>query len=188
MLYEVKSKQTLAFTFFIPDKMKKLKFTLFSVFVFLFCQPSTILAQDYSTAIGLRGGPGYGLTIKQFTSSNKALEGIVSPLWEGFLLTGLYEKHAPLFKANRLNYYGGIGFHAGLWNYSRKNYNNNPWVSRYENQIVAGVDLILGLEYTFKELPFNVGVDWKPMLNLINDGSIWYKDIAVSLRFVPGNM
>ena len=168
--------------------MKKIKLSLFLFFILWLGINLQLSAQDYSTGIGLRGGPGYGVTIKHFTSSNKALEGIVSPLWDGFLLTGLYEKHAPLFKATRLKYYGGIGLHVGFWDYSRKNNRNNPWVFHDENEIVAGVDLILGMEYTFKVLPFNLGVDWKPMLNLINDGSIWYKDIAVSLRFIPGHM
>ncbi len=145
-------------------------------------------AQDYSTGIGLRGGPGYGVTIKHFTSPDKAVEGIISPLWEGIMVTALYEKHAPLFKASRLNYYGGIGFHGGYWDYSNKNFDNNPWVSRRHKEIIAGMDLILGIEYTFKALPFSIGADWKPMLNLINDGSLWYKDIAISLRFIPGNM
>lgn len=168
--------------------MKKNKILLPAIFCFLFLLSLQARAQDYRTGIGLRGGPGYGLTLKQFVSATHALEAIVSPRWEGYLITALYEKHALAFKANRLKYYGGAGGHVGFWNY-HSNYNsNNPWVGRNEKETVIGVDLVLGIEYTFTNLPFNIGVDWKPMLNLVNDGSFRADDIAFSLRFIPGNM
>lgn len=169
--------------------MKKLLFALPLIISFSLLINLQGQAQDYNTAIGLRGGPGYGLTIKQFVSEKAALEGIVSPLWDGFLITALYEKHGLLFrKVNRLRYYGGGGGHVGFWNYDSNFNSNNPWVNEKVNETVVGVDLIIGLEYTFKEFPFNIGVDWKPMLNLVNDGSIWFNDIAFSLRLVPGKI
>lgn len=168
--------------------MRKLKILLPALFCCFFLISLQAHAQDYRTGIGLRGGPGYGLTIKQFVSATHALEGIVSPRWEGYLITALYEKHAITFDVNRLKYYGGAGGHVGIWNYQNNYNSNNPWVRRNERQTVVGVDLILGIEYTFTNLPFNIGVDWKPMLNLYNDGSFRADDIAFSLRFIPGNM
>lgn len=145
-------------------------------------------AQDYKTGIGIRGGPGYGLTVKHFVSPESALEAIVSPLWGGFLFTGLYEKHARVFNAKGLNYYGGIGGHVGYWNYENNYQSNNPWFDNRQKNVVGGIDLVLGIEYTFSFIPFTAAVDWKPMLNLINDGSLWFDDVAFSLRFVPGNL
>lgn len=165
---------------------KKLIPAVSLLFLFLFSSP--LAAQDYKTGIGIRGGPGYGLTIKQFVGEKSALEGILSPLWGGFLFTGLYEKHARLFNAKGLNYYGGIGGHVGYWNYENNYRDNNPWFNRREKVVVGGIDLILGVEYTFSFIPFTAAVDWKPMLNLINDGSLWFDDIAFSLRFVPGHL
>ena len=145
-------------------------------------------AQDYKTGIGLRGGPGYGITIKHFTSNKSALEGIISPRWRGIMFTGLYEKHAVAFDLKRMKYYGGIGGHIGFYNYENQNSNNNPWFDSGDSHTVAGADLILGIEYTFSFIPFNIGVDWKPALNLWGDDSFWFHDVAFSLRFTPGNM
>ena len=149
------------------------------------------LAQNYKTGIGLRGGYVYGLTLKHFTNSNTAIEGIVSPRWQGVLVTGLYEKHATAFQIPQLQYYGGIGGHVGFWNgwrhHSHK-HDHHPWFDDHNSHTVVGADLILGLEYTFKEIPFSLGIDWKPGLNLIGHQGFWANDVAFSLRFLPGNM
>lgn len=174
--------------YFNSTFMNKLKIVILAVFSFFSLLTTEVEAQDYKTALGLRGGPGYGVTIKHFVSPAGALEGIVSPRWNGVVLTALYEKHAVAFDAKRLKYYGGGGAHVGLWNYRENRNSNNPWVNDYDNHTVVGVDLVLGIEYTFGFIPFTIGVDWKPMLNLINDGSIWFNDVAFSLRFIPGNI
>lgn len=168
--------------------MNNIKLLIPAVLIFFLVLSFDTMAQDYKTGLGLRGGPGYGISVKHFVGQAGALEGIVSPRWNGVLLTGLYEKHAVAFDAKGLKYFGGGGAHVGVYNYTNNRYNNNPWVNDRDNLTVIGVDLILGLEYTFSFIPFNIGVDWKPMLNLVNDGSIWFNDIAFSLRFIPGNM
>lgn len=145
-------------------------------------------AQPYKAGFGLRGGPGYGLTVKTFVNTQNALEFIVSPRWKGFIVTGLYEKHAPLFDSKRFTYFGGGGLHLGYWDYKDRFDANNPWFDERDTHLISGVDLVLGLEYTFTAIPFSLAVDWKPTLNLIGDSSIWYDDVAFSLRIIPGQM
>lgn len=164
--------------------------TLLLITLSVLLSVTQLLAQNYRTGIGLRGGYTYGLTVKHFVNSNSAVEGIISPRWEGVLITGLYEKHATAFQVQRLQYYGGIGAHVGLWNFDEHHHDHHPWFHHdkhrhdHDHHNVIGVDLILGLEYAFKEIPFSVGVDWKPGLNLIGHQGIWLEDVAFNLRFL----
>jgi hypothetical protein len=167
-------------------EMRKEQFIF--LFVVMFLASTASFAQNYRTGIGLRGGPGYGITVKHFVGDKSALEGIISPRWQGIMFTGMYQKHAVAFDAKRLQYYGGIGGHIGFYDYQNRNSNNNPWLGSGDSHTIAGADLILGIEYTFSFIPFNIGVDWKPSLNLWGDDSFWFNDVAFSLRFIPGNM
>lgn len=154
---------------------------------------SPLLAQNYKTGIGLRGGYVYGLTVKHFVDSKSAVEGIVSPRWNGVLITGLYEKHTTAFQVRQLQFYGGIGAHVGLWNFHDHDHDHHPWFDEDDHHhddhhSVVGADLILGLEYSFREIPFAVGIDWKPGLNLIGHQGIWAGDVAFNLRFLISNL
>lgn len=134
-------------------------------------------AQDYNTGIGLRGGWGSGLTIKHFIHGNRAVEGIFDSRWHGFSVTGLYEVHHQAFDVNRLNFYYGIGAHIGFW--------DGRYDSRFDegNNMIIGIDGILGLEYNFEEIPFNIGIDWKPAFNL-DDSGFWGDGGAISVRYI----
>ena len=166
--------------------MKNLKLTILLVLL----SATPLLAQNYKTGIGLRGGYVYGLTVKHFVDPNTAVEGILSPRWGGMLLTGLYEKHTIAFQVPQLQFYGGIGAHVGFWNgwNDHKHDRGHPWFDDRDSHTVVGADLILGLEYAFKEIPFSLGVDWKPGLNLIGHQGFWYGDVAFNLRFLISNM
>lgn len=155
--------------------MKKLMFVL--LIALFFGLKSN--AQDYNTGIGLRGGFGTGLTIKHFLHGNKAVEGIFDSRWHGFSVTGLYEIHTRAFDVDRLNFYYGIGGHIGFWDGRYYwNYDND------RNYTVIGIDGILGLEYNFKEIPFNIGVDWKPAFNLTDSSGFWGDGGAISIRYI----
>ena len=131
-------------------------------------------AQDYKTGIGLRGGWGYGLTVKHFISEKSALEGILSSRWSGFEITGLYEIHNRAFDVDRLNWYFGGGAHVGFYG------NNYPG----GNVTVVGIDGILGLEYNFKEVPINLSLDWKPAFNFIGYSHFFGDGGAFSIRYI----
>jgi hypothetical protein len=155
--------------------MKKLMFIL--LIALFFGLKSN--AQDYNTGIGLRGGFGTGLTIKHFLHGNKAVEGIFDSRWHGFSVTGLYEVHTRAFDVDRLNFYYGIGGHIGFWD-GQYYWNHND----DRNYTVIGIDGILGLEYNFKEIPFNIGVDWKPAFNLTDSSGFWGDGGAISIRYI----
>ncbi|GAB1405423.1 hypothetical protein MASR1M74_26040 [Lentimicrobium sp.] len=138
-------------------------------------------AQNYSTALGARVGFFNGLTIKHFVSADNAIEGIAAFRWNGFILTGLYEWQKPIKGAPGLDYEVGIGGHVGFWD--RHHYYWYDDDDPDDNITVAGLDFILGLEYTFKEVPFNLALDWKPAFNFIGDHHWWGDGVALSIRF-----
>ena len=163
-------------------------------------------ASGYSTGIGLRGG-GYssGLTIKHFLSGKNgvAIEGLLTTEYQarGGRLTVLGEKHVGIPDVKGLQFYYGAGFHAGAYQgryyfaderfyYKGRNGdvyfvkgNKNGYYYDEATYIAFGADLILGLEYKLPDLPFVVGIDYKPFFEVYNGYNGFYNDAAVSLRY-----
>lgn len=105
---------------------------------------------SYKTALGVKFYPG-GITLKHFTRSNTALEGI-GYFWErGARITGLYEIHGNIAGAPGLKWYIGPGAHINFYN-----------TKHNEGGIGAGIDGVLGLDYKFKSAPISLSVDWQP--------------------------
>ena len=160
----------------------------------------------YSTGIGLRGG-GYssGLTLKHFLSGKNgvAIEGLLTTEYKahGGRLTILGEKHIGIPDAKGLQFYYGAGFHAGAYQgryyfaddryyYNGRNgdmyfFKGNKSGYYYDETtyLAIGADLILGLEYKLQDLPFVVGVDYKPFFEVFHGYTGFYNDAAVSLRY-----
>jgi hypothetical protein len=154
--------------------MKKLLLT-FSLVILM---TSLLKGQDYDNGFGIRLGWTQGLTIKHFFSERTAVEGILATRWKGFDLTGLFEIHDEAFEVDRLRWYFGFGGHLGFWNGD-----NTPWGDDGENYSIIGIDGILGIEYTFLDIPINIGLDWKPMFNLSGYSGFWADGGALSLRY-----
>lgn len=165
----------------------------------------------YGTAIGLRGGGwSSGLTLKHFLGSGKgvAIEGLLTTEYKahGGRLTILGEKHLGVADVKGLQFYYGAGFHAGAYQgryyfeddrfyyngrnddaYLRRGPNGYSYADSYyydqHTYLAIGADLILGLEYKLPDLPFVVGVDYKPFFEVFHGYTGFYNDAAISLRF-----
>lgn len=137
------------------------------------------LSQNYITGIGLRGGYTNGLTIKHFVSTNHAIEGIISTRWKGVEFTGLYEFQKSFMGAERLDWFIGIGGHVGFWNGD-----NSYWGTPGKDYTVVGLDGILGLEYSFREVPISIGLDWKPEINLFGYTGFWADGGSLTVRYI----
>lgn len=124
-------------------------------------------AQQYNTAIGIKGGfPNYGaLSIKHFFGGASAgefnLGGGAHHIW----LQGLYERNTNI--EGGLDWYWGIGGDVGFWSDGYRYYNG-----RYRDYYYGrggtwgGVDGVIGLEYTFGEFPLNLALDANPTVRL----------------------
>ena len=138
-----------------------------------------INAQDYTSAVGLRGGFARGLTYKHFISERVGLEGILMSRYRGINLTGLIEFHNEAFKTDGLKWYWGLGGHLG--------YYNNDYYSYYSTNgytAIIGVDAILGIEYSLKDYPFYISLDWKPTYNLFGGYHFNGDSGAISIRYL----
>ena len=136
-------------------------------------------ARDYNTGLGLRGGRFNGLTIKHFIENDTAFEGIISTRWQGYNVTGLFEKHKTAFDLPRLNWYYGLGAHIGVWDGD-----NVKWADDKDSYTLIGIDGIIGLEWSISEIPFCISIDWKPAYNLIGNTSFWGDTGALSVRYI----
>ncbi len=155
--------------------MNKLTLICFSFFLSL----ALSQAQEYKTGIGIRAGLSNGLTVKHFLGEKTALEAIISRRWEGFDFTGLYEIHNIAFNVDELNWYYGFGGHIGFWNGQKV-----PWIDDVTNKTVVGINGVLGLEYRLIGIPFTVGIDWKPTINLLGVSGLQSDNGAISIRYI----
>ncbi len=150
------------------------------ILVFVTLISGMSMAQNYDNAIGIRGGLFNGLTYKTALSSNAYFEGIFSTRWEGFMVTGLYEIAKPLdANAPGLNWYYGFGAHVGFFDAD----NDGPWDEGDFDGPIIGADGILGIEYTFAEVPINLSLDWKPAINLFGYDEFWADNAAFAIRY-----
>lgn len=155
--------------------MRKTVFTLLVLIMGL-----TVKAQDYKTGIGLRGGPASGLTFKHFVNESAAIEANITTRWNGVHLTGLYDLQYRTFDVAGLYWVYGFGAHLGFTDGENKRFEDG------ENHTLFGADLMLGIEYTFENLPVNVGLGWKPYFDFIGDSQFVPDDFAITARFVFG--
>ncbi len=158
--------------------MKPITILLFAL-TLLTCEYSN--AQD--NAIGLRGGLGTGVTFQHYLSEERAVELMLHTRWRGLVLTGLYEVHKPFSDVEGLKWYYGGGAHLGFWSYYGRGPNRygDNWA---ETRAIAGADGIIGMEYFFNEIPFQVSLDWKPVINLIGYTGFWGDEAGLSFRYV----
>ena len=137
-------------------------------------------AQDYKTGIGMRFGLSNGITARHNIDQYKAIEGILSFRWHGFNLTGLYElQYEDAFKVDHLNWYFGGGANIGI---AQDEYYEND-KEQTGSQLILGIDGVIGMEYNFNEVPLNISLDWKPLVNLTGADFI-ADEVAFSVRYL----
>lgn len=130
--------------------------------------------QSYKTAIGLKGGfPGYGsLNAKHYLNGSHAIEACIGGNANFLWLQGIYEVNKSL-PTNGMNWYLGIGPSIGITNTI-----NNTTDGLY----LMGTGLI-GIEYTFQDLPINISLDTGPSIQIIPDvGFGWGGGLAVRYK------
>lgn len=132
---------------------------------------TSLSAQRYRTAAGLRLGSPFGLSIQQVLWGQNTLEGILTfnPKANESALTLLFENHRKIL-SKRFNYYVGVGPHIG-WIDNREVF-ENPY----------GVTFIGGIEFAMKKTV--VSWDYKPAINLSGGRNTIYHQTGISLRFI----
>ncbi len=155
--------------------MKKLIYS----FVLILIVTITARAQDYNTGIGIRAGTSNGLTVKHFIGTNKVIEGIVTTRWQGYNFTGLYQIYKQAFEVDRLNWFYGFGGHVGSYRGE-----NHRQIDNDEQYWLFGIDGIIGMEYNFVNIPFNISLDWKPAIDIYGGLFPSGDELAFSIRYI----
>lgn len=121
----------------------------------------TSYGQEYNHALGLRGGFNSGLTYRNYASDSKAYEFILSARWGGLSITGLIEYFQPLGSEPGLRWFYGFGAHVGSYR------SGKPNVPPANENLLLGIDGIIGIDYKFQGLPINISLDAKPEFNIV---------------------
>ncbi len=157
--------------------MARLRFCILVLFLAVVASP--VFSQSYNTAIGVRAGNGFNITMQQYLLNKWTLEGILhtSFMSDNIGLNLLAEKHRKILIRN-LNIYYGAGGH-----YYWQNGPGNEDGTGIRNN-VAGLSLIGGAELSLGRL--NVSVDWKPELHLIGQSvrPFDWNGAAISVRYI----
>ena len=121
----------------------------------------------YLHAVGVSTGsavystfPVLGMSYDRFITNQNSLELILSSdLVNSTEITGYYKyiKSIPGVPAS-VRWYCGVGIHASKWN---------------TTGTTGGPDGLLGIGYTFDQLPFNGTFDWRPSVNIGSDQTIY---------------
>lgn len=169
--------------------MKK-TFTLISILIALsLVQISSVQAQ-YTTGAGLRVGKfASGIDIKHFfdANSNTGLEvmaGITREAKGGYIAKGYFVKQLPIFNSMLqipIDMVFGIGGHASYYKYDYYSIKEGNPVYYKDKTIAAGVDVMFGLEYDTRKVPFTIGIDANPFYSLLKPGPEWI-DFGVNVR------
>jgi hypothetical protein len=142
---------------------------------------STLTAQEYQNAIGIRLGYDNGISGRHFFMPFNAVEGIVSFSPNSFKITGLYQFQQPFLEFDNLDWYIGVGMHIGSLTRSRQQALGNS------HAFLLGADFIAGVEYVFSTVPFALSLDWKPSFSFTgNFNDTWFYGFGLSLRYTFG--
>ncbi len=172
--------------------MRDLSFLVFlSCLLFILNSNSGFTQDDereifpYRSSFGVRAGTFIGVTFKRNLNEKSTIEGMVTSRWKGINFVGLYERHGAIFKAKRLRYFYGIGGNLGVFGGQHV-----PFTTRGGDHTLLGIQWIFGTEFTLKNTPFNISLDWNPSVNVMNVDYFWISGIwwldaaAVSVRYV----
>ena len=143
--------------------------------IFLFIAlllPFFMNAQSYDTAMGLRLGTDWGLSLKQRVAKKTTVEAIFQSSFarEESMISILGAQHMP-FITRRFNMYTGGGIHKG-------------WSNRVESDYKGpfGLSLIAGLELSLGSL--NLSYDIKPAINFTGGDQVLYVQTGLTIRYV----
>ncbi len=145
--------------------------------VFAFVAAIPAFAQSYSTGIGLKGGvPGYGGINLKHNFGGFYGDFTLGGGRDNLSVMALIVKQQAL-KDGFEWYYGG-GCYVYSW---RNGYTHND--KYYDNRASFGAMFVLGLEYTFEDIPLNIGLDAGPVVSVVPFTGIGFGS-SLAVRYI----
>jgi hypothetical protein len=135
----------------------------------------SLFAQDYKNAVGLRfAGDGYagglGINYKHFLGEGSSAIDLTLRAERAAAFSALYQIHTQIKSEQSLQWHYGVG----------------GFLTFPKNGVGVGAMGNLGIEFTFKDVPLNLGLDWRPELLLAPTLDAEFSNIGLSVRFVIG--
>ena len=148
--------------------MVYMKNLILSTCILLFLTTNMHAQSPYSNAVGVRAGYSSGLSFKHFVSSDFALDAMAVYNQHGFQVSLLYAYQFSPYGKERLQYYAGLGPHAGNWS----------------DEFAIGAAALAGAEFIFRKAPLILGMEWKPMINIFKQFDYGLPDFAVTFKVI----
>jgi hypothetical protein len=139
-------------------------------------------AQYYDSALGLRAGTSFQASYKRFlfydpTHIQQSIEGLfgvqldlINKQKNGYVLEALYNFHMDLGFDTGFSGYAGAGLFGGIYTQVG-----------LDNRFGGGITATVGVEYTFKLVPINISIDWRPFLGIPRSSLI---GSGITVRYV----
>ncbi|HKJ80144.1 MAG TPA: hypothetical protein VKA10_11435 [Prolixibacteraceae bacterium] len=149
---------------------------------------SFVATAQYNFGIGVRTGGTTGIALKN-NFENFAVEAIIGFWNDGISVTGLMEKTAPAFNAERINWYYGWGGHISVYGDEFNSKKGPAWFnhpnSNDEGDLGFGLDGVAGIELALQNVPFAFNVEIKPYTEVItNGGFLFWIDPGIGLKII----
>jgi hypothetical protein len=155
---------------------------------FLLSGSILVSAQEYSGAIGLRGGISSGITYRKFFDHEIGMETILSFRRGGMQVSLLRERFVPTLLEFSDNLILGFGFggHVGFMytNYQKFMFEDYYYPDKQFLPLI-GIDGYFGLEYIFREVPLAISLDCKPFFEINVKGLVQLNpfDLGLAIRY-----
>lgn len=137
----------------------KRKITAYIILCSLWIIPAGVVSQDFSQALGLRGGSSSGISYKSYMGNLGTLHGLLSFRNDGIQAHVLIEKYKPVFEeyTNDLFLFTGFGGHVGFsrW-YQREAWDDTikiPTIIPIDSDRLSGLMLPLDLHTVWSPFP-----------------------------------
>lgn len=125
---------------------------------------SATTAQYYDQAIGARAGTSFSLSYKAFFSYHPSIQmawevlgGVQIDEWgqktNGYVAEGVWYGHIDLGFDTGFSGFAGAGIFMGVYTPPNE-----------KAAFGGGLSAVIGASYTFTHTPFNIALDWKPIL------------------------
>jgi hypothetical protein len=159
-----------------------------TVLMLLFLITMQVKAQHYTRDAGVRAGTFSTVCFRQYSADQKYSEVMLSLKRHAVRVTFLKEFAKPAFHefSQNLHFIYGFGAHSGFSNSDHYRILNRTYFhNNYHFSPVFGIDGYLGLEYRFPEIPFLIGIDFKPFFEYSTNQffSLFLDDTALVIKY-----
>ena len=131
-------------------------------------------AQNYKTGFGIRLGYPYGINMKHFVSKTTALDATLISTGGNIGIVALIDWHGEIEGNKNWKWYWGPVAHL-MFDFIPDDYGND---------VLIGLNAVVGAEYKLRNTPISLSLDWVPSLNIIGEFGLDLFNAGLSIRYV----